>query len=90
MEWFRELVAAGVPCGPINTVDEGIKFADEIGLEPVVIAGEGEAGMPTVRHPLRFSATAPRYQLPPPGLDEHGEEIRRWLADPPPEEEPRA
>jgi crotonobetainyl-CoA:carnitine CoA-transferase CaiB-like acyl-CoA transferase len=86
-EWFRELVAAGVPCGPINTVDDGIKFAEEIGLQPVVIAGDGEAGMPTIRHPLRFSATAPRYKLPPPGLDEHGEEIRRWLAAPPPEEE---
>ena len=87
MEWFQELVAAGVPCGPINTVDEGGKFAADIGLGPGAIAGEGEAGMPTVRHPLRFSATAPRYKLPPPGLDEHGEEIRRWLAAPPPEEE---
>jgi len=81
-EWFRELVAAGVPCGPINTVDDGIKFAEEIGLEPVVTAGQGEAGMPTIRHPLRFSATAPRYELPPPGLDEHGGQIRRWLASP--------
>jgi len=86
-EWFRELVAAGVPCGPINTVDAGIAFAEEIGLQPVVIAGEGEAGMPTVRHPLTFSVTAPRYKLPPPELDEHGEEIRRWLAAPPPGEE---
>jgi crotonobetainyl-CoA:carnitine CoA-transferase CaiB-like acyl-CoA transferase len=81
-EWFRALVAAGVPCGPINTVDDGIKFAEEIGLEPVVIAGQDQAGMPTIRHPLSFSATAPRYDLPPPGLDEHGEQIRRWLASP--------
>jgi crotonobetainyl-CoA:carnitine CoA-transferase CaiB-like acyl-CoA transferase len=86
-EWFRELIAAGVPCGPINTVDGGIAFADEIGLEPVVIAGQGEAGMPTIRNPLRFSATPARYKLPPPGLDEHGKEIRRWLAAAPPEEE---
>jgi crotonobetainyl-CoA:carnitine CoA-transferase CaiB-like acyl-CoA transferase len=90
-EWFRDLVAAGVPCGPINTVDGGIAFAEEIGLDPVVIAGEGAAGMPTIRHPLTFSATAPRYQLPPPGLDEHGDQIRRWLAAPahpaPPDEE---
>ena len=82
-EWFRDLIAAGVPCGPINTVDEGIAFAEQIGLEPVVIAGEGEAGMPTVRNPLRFSATPPGYRLPPPRLDEHGAEIRRWLAAPP-------
>jgi crotonobetainyl-CoA:carnitine CoA-transferase CaiB-like acyl-CoA transferase len=88
-EWFGELIAAGVPCGPINTVDGGIAFAEEIGLEPVVIAGQGEAGMPTIRNPLRFSVTPPRYKLPPPGLDEHGEEIRRWLAASPDEEESR-
>jgi crotonobetainyl-CoA:carnitine CoA-transferase CaiB-like acyl-CoA transferase len=85
-EWFSELIAAGVPCGPINTVDGGIAFAEEIGLEPVVTAGQGDSGMPTIRNPLRFSVTAPRYKLPPPGLDEHGEEIRRWLAAAPEEE----
>ena len=29
--------------------------------------------------PITFSATPARYELPPPGLDEHGEEIRAWL-----------
>jgi len=37
MEWFRELTAAGVPCGPINTIDQGVAFADEVGLDPVVV-----------------------------------------------------
>lgn len=79
-EWFTELIAAGVPCGPINTVDQGIAFASEIGLDPVVIAGDGQNGRPTIRHPLTFSVTPPRYDLPPPSLDEHGPEIRAWLA----------
>jgi crotonobetainyl-CoA:carnitine CoA-transferase CaiB-like acyl-CoA transferase len=87
-EWFRDLIAVGVPCGPINTVDAGITFAEQIGLEPVVAAGEGDAAMPTIRNPLRFSATPPRYKLPPPGLDEHGGQIRRWLSAPPEEESP--
>ena len=78
-EWFSELIAAGVPCGPINTVDQGIAFATEIGLEPVVAAGEGPAARPGIRHPVRYSATPPRYDLPPPALDEHGDEIRAWL-----------
>ena len=82
MEWFRELIAAGVPCGPINTVDGGIAFANEIGLDPVVSAGEGDKAMPAVRNPVKFSETPPRYDLPPPTLDEHGEEIRRWLSEP--------
>jgi crotonobetainyl-CoA:carnitine CoA-transferase CaiB-like acyl-CoA transferase len=82
MEWFRELIAAGVPCGPINTIDQGVAFADEVGLDPVVITGQGAAAMPTVRNPITFSETPPSYRLPPPALDEHGAEIRRWLAVP--------
>jgi crotonobetainyl-CoA:carnitine CoA-transferase CaiB-like acyl-CoA transferase len=69
-----------VPCGPINTVEQGVGFAEEVGLEPVVVVGEGEAAVPTVRNPIRFSATPPDYRLPPPALDEHGAELRRWLA----------
>ena len=82
-EWFDELIAAGVPAGPINTVDAGVAFARDIGLEPVVTAGQGEAAMPTVRHPVIYSSTPPSYPLPPPALDEHGEQIRAWLGGPP-------
>jgi crotonobetainyl-CoA:carnitine CoA-transferase CaiB-like acyl-CoA transferase len=82
MEWFRDIIAAGVPCGPINTVDGGVAFAEEVGLDPVVNVGEGSAAVPSVRNPIRFSDTPPDYRLPPPSLDEHGEEIRRWLATP--------
>jgi crotonobetainyl-CoA:carnitine CoA-transferase CaiB-like acyl-CoA transferase len=80
MDWFREIIDAGVPCGPINTVDAGVAFAEEIGQRPVVEVGEGDAMVPSVRHPITFSETPVDYRLPPPGLDEHGEEIRRWLS----------
>ena len=80
MEWFDDIIGAGVPCGPINTVDDGVAFAEQIGLDPVVEVGTGDAAMPGVRHPIRFSDSEARYDLPPPRLDEHGEEIRRWLA----------
>jgi crotonobetainyl-CoA:carnitine CoA-transferase CaiB-like acyl-CoA transferase len=85
LEWFRELIGAGVPCGPINTIDQGVAFADEVGLEPVVTVGQGEAAVPSVRHPITFSETPASYRLPPPALDQHGAEIRRWLATPDPE-----
>ena len=84
-EWFRALSAVGVPCGPINTVDGGIAAATELGLNPVIISGEGEAGVPSIRNPITFSATPPSYRLPPPALDEHGAQIRAWLAAPPPD-----
>jgi crotonobetainyl-CoA:carnitine CoA-transferase CaiB-like acyl-CoA transferase len=82
MEWFRDIIGAGVPCGPINTIDQGVAFAQEVGLDPIVPAGEGESGVPSVRNPISFSATAPQYRLPPPALDEHGDELRRWLRTP--------
>ncbi|MEU5723582.1 CoA transferase [Micromonospora sp. NPDC047738] len=75
-EWFRDLRAAGVPCTPINTVDGGVALARQLGLDPVVTVD----GVPGVRHPIGFSATPPRYHLPPPGPGEHDAEIRAWLA----------
>jgi crotonobetainyl-CoA:carnitine CoA-transferase CaiB-like acyl-CoA transferase len=81
-EWFRELLAAGVPCGPINTIDEGVAYATELGLDPVVDVGDGDAAVPSVRNPLTFSETPARYTLPPPELDEHGAELRAWLGKP--------
>ncbi len=80
-EWFRDIIAAGVPCGPINTVDGGVAFAEEVGLAPVVEVGDGAHAMPSVRNPITFSETPADYRLPPPSLDEHGAEIRRWLSE---------
>jgi crotonobetainyl-CoA:carnitine CoA-transferase CaiB-like acyl-CoA transferase len=81
-EWFRDLLAAGVACGPINSVAEGVAFATELGLDPVVSVGEGDRAVPSIRNPVTFSATPARYVLPPPRLDEHGSEIRAWLEGP--------
>jgi crotonobetainyl-CoA:carnitine CoA-transferase CaiB-like acyl-CoA transferase len=81
-EWFEALTAAGVPCGPINTVADGIALAGQLGLDPVVTAGLGRAGVPVIRHPVTYSETPARYPLPPPRLDEQGAEIRAWLAAP--------
>ena len=74
-DWFALLSEAGIPCGPINDVQGGVELAESLGLEPVAMAGD----VPTVRNPIRFSASPARYDLPPPGLDEHGEEVRAWL-----------
>jgi crotonobetainyl-CoA:carnitine CoA-transferase CaiB-like acyl-CoA transferase len=79
MEWFDLLVEAGVPSGPINTIDGGFAMAERFELDPVVEVGEGERAIPTTRHPIRFSQTPVSYSLPPPELDEHGEALRKWL-----------
>jgi crotonobetainyl-CoA:carnitine CoA-transferase CaiB-like acyl-CoA transferase len=81
-EWFRELIDAGVPCGPINTVAEGVAFATELGLDPVVEVGTGDRVIPSVRNPVTFSETPTVYHSAPPLLDEHGDDVRAWLTAP--------
>ena len=79
-EWFHMLSAVGVPCGPINNVEGGVTFAQEIGLNPVVEVGTGDDAVPMIRHPISFSLTPPRYNLPPPALGQDSEQIRAWLS----------
>jgi crotonobetainyl-CoA:carnitine CoA-transferase CaiB-like acyl-CoA transferase len=81
-EWFSMLTSAGLPCGPINTVDGGFRYATELGLEPIVEVGEADHSIPTVRNPITFSATPPRYDLPPPVLGQDNAAIRAWLEQP--------
>lgn len=78
-EWFDDLIAAGVPCAPINTIDKGVAFAREVGLDPVVEVGDGVDALPMVRNPITFSKTPPTYRTPPPVIDQDGLEIRQWL-----------
>lgn len=80
---FLALNKAGVPCGPINSIREGIELAERLGLEPRVSVGDGDAAVDVVRNPISFSGAKLRYDLPPPALGEHGDEIRAWLETPP-------
>ena len=81
-DWFHILSAAGLACGPINTIDDGFAVATELGLEPVVELGRGEHAIRMARHPITFSATPARYDLPPPTLGQDSEAIRAWLRQP--------
>ena len=79
---FIALNEAGVPCGPINSIREGIELAERLGLEPRVTLGEGDTAVDLVRNPIRFDKSSLRYDHPPPALGEHGDEIRAWLSAP--------
>ena len=79
---FIALNEAGVPCGPINSIREGIELAERLGLEPRVTLGEGDTAVDLVRNPIRFDKSSLRYDHPPPALGEQGDEIRAWLSAP--------
>lgn len=78
-EWFRELSEAGLACAPIQDVRGGIEFAEQLGLNPVVLAGDGPRKIPTVRHPVEYSRTPVDYSLAPPELNESSGMVRDWL-----------
>jgi len=76
---FVALNKAGVPCGPINDIGEGVELAESLGLGPRVVVGEGDRAVTVVRNPISFSDAEVRYRLPPPALGEHSDEIKAWL-----------
>ncbi|MEZ5375857.1 MAG: CoA transferase [Acidimicrobiales bacterium] len=77
---FLQLNQAGVPCGPINSIAEGVGLAEQLGLDPIVRMGEQGIGL--IRNPITMSATAPRYDRPPPALGQDTDAVLRWLDDP--------
>lgn len=79
---FIELNKAGVPCGPINSIAEGVALAEQLGLAPRVTVGEGDRAVDLIRNPITLSAAEPAYHSPPPELGEHTDSIRDWLSGP--------
>jgi len=77
---FYALNDVGVPCGPINSIGDGVELAEKLGLEPRVSVGEGDRKVDLVRNPITFSTGELSYTMPPPKLGEHSDEIRAWLS----------
>lgn len=81
--WLRELEAVGVPCGPVNNLEEVFNdpHVRARGAElrmPCEWAEDGEIGL--LANPLKMSQTPPTYRRPPPRLNEHADDvIADWL-----------
>ncbi|MFC8845860.1 MULTISPECIES: CaiB/BaiF CoA transferase family protein [unclassified Micromonospora] len=71
-DWSGLLSAVGVPCGPVNDLAGAFALADRLGLDPVVEIPDQEQGTASrqVAHPIRLSASPPRYRSGPPRLGE--------------------
>jgi len=83
-EWLDGLTERGVPCGPINKLDQ--VFAD-----PQVRHREMQVTVPypgakggqvdLIGNPIKYSKTPVSYDRPPPRLGEHTEEVLEELLD---------
>jgi crotonobetainyl-CoA:carnitine CoA-transferase CaiB-like acyl-CoA transferase len=81
-EWIHILEPLGVPCGPINRLDQ--VFADpqvvHRGMRidvPHAVSGR----LPSVANPIKYSRTPIRYETPPPLLGEHTDEVLQNLLE---------
>jgi len=71
-EWLEALRDAGVPCGPISTVDEIVEDPQVRAREMLVQIDHPSAGRITIPGlPVKCSATPGSIRRPPPRLGEH-------------------
>ena len=79
-EWIDRMEVAGVPCGPIQSIDQvfahpQVKHRKIWQTVPHPVAGTS----PTTASPMRFSATPVQYRRHAPMLGEHTQEILKEL-----------
>ncbi|ARF84579.1 L-carnitine dehydratase/bile acid-inducible protein F [Burkholderia cenocepacia] len=77
-DWIGALEAAGVPCGPINDLDEVFDNEQVVarGMQ-VALPHPCGADVKLVRNPIRMSATPPDARTVPPLLGAQTEEVLR-------------
>lgn len=86
-EWEALLAPLGIPCGPINRMDEVFADPQVQHLDMVWEGSHPEVGtIRTVRNPVAYSGTPVDLRLPPPRLGEHTDEVLREVLGYPPAE----
>lgn len=81
-DWISELEREGIPCSPINRVDQ--VFADPQvvarGMVTTLPHTQTSKPVPLISNPLRFSETPVSYRHAPPTLGQHTHEVlKSWL-----------
>ncbi|HEY8023135.1 MAG TPA: CaiB/BaiF CoA-transferase family protein [Burkholderiaceae bacterium] len=81
-QWIDLLEAAGVPCGPINKLDDVFDNPQvkARGMQ-VDLPHPSGAQVKLVRNPMNLSATPARCDMPPPTLGQHTNEVLRDLLE---------
>lgn len=78
--WFDLFSEAGVPCGPVNRIDDVFADRQVLQLGMVVTAQHPRLGtFPVVAQPTNIEGHAKTVRLPPPDLGEHTGEVLHGL-----------
>jgi len=78
--WVDGLDGAGLPCGPVNTIDRVFADPHVLHREMRVSMAHAAGDVPLIGSPLKLSATPVSYRRPPPMLGEHTDQVLRDLA----------
>lgn len=74
--WLGILEGIGVPCGPINSIDQVLEDPQVQSREMVIDVPHSNAGfVRMIASPLKIPTSPPVVRLPPPLLGEHTEQI---------------
>ncbi|MFB0545976.1 MAG: CaiB/BaiF CoA transferase family protein [Anaerolineae bacterium] len=78
--WLERFLKAGIPCGPINYVDEILNDPHILERGAIVQLEHPLIGIvKSIGNPIHLSATPVSYRRPPPLLGQHNEEVLGWL-----------
>jgi crotonobetainyl-CoA:carnitine CoA-transferase CaiB-like acyl-CoA transferase len=81
-EWIDALLGAGVPAAPILDYAQAMESEQAIARNMVMeVAHPIEGTYKSLGFPVKMMGTPQEVRLPPPLIDEHGEEIRRELRE---------
>lgn len=78
--WIAVFRKAGIPAGPVNSVEEAFALADQLGRGPTAKSSSDDIASSFLPSPIRLSRKSMKSGTPPPRLGEHTDSIRAWLA----------
>lgn len=81
-EWIDALLGAGVPAAPILDYEQAMASEQAIARNMVMdVAHPVEGTFKSLGFPVKMMGTPQEVRLPPPLINEHGDEIRRELRE---------
>jgi formyl-CoA transferase len=75
-EWVKGLEGAGIPCGPINNIEQALAEPQAIARGMTMKLPHPTAGeVPLMASPMKFGGTPIKHEAEPPMLGQHTDEI---------------
>ncbi len=76
---MKGLEAAGLPCGPVNTIDRVFEDPQVLHREMKISMSHAGGEVSLIGSPLKLSVSPVSYRRPPPTLGEHTDEVLKNL-----------